>query len=72
MNGDVKSGDMSDEHCFMDSHNISEAKKQVPYILKIKGKEILPIYLKWKILDYRMMLILIIFSASKPHQYSNI
>ena len=27
MNGDVKSGDMSDEHCFMDSHNISEAKK---------------------------------------------
>ena len=45
---------------------------RVPYIIKRKGMETFPIYLKWKILDYRMVLTNgSMFSASTLHQYSN-
>ena len=60
MDGDVENGDVSGGHCFMKIHTLSESKNLSSIYSTKKEVEILPMYPKWKILYYRMVLTLML------------
>ena len=55
MDRDVENIDMSGGYCFIISHTVSENHRNSVDSLK-KGLEMFPMYMTWKILDYRMVL----------------
>ena len=60
MDWDVENDDLSCEHCFINSHTISEANNQNSIDSTNKVMDIFSMYLKWKILEYRIRLTSII------------
>ena len=60
MGCNVERGDVNGGYCFINRQTLSEANNLNSIDYKIKGMKMFPMYLKWRILDKRIVLILML------------